>query len=127
MKYFELYKLIAFLNHLLTATNQHGVHSPFVYDYITKCLYAKSNFKGSRTEKVLLKSIPYFSTKKVKIISSNPQIKNRVQKELGLKTCEEDPIDLIYLEKYQVEFLKGDYLLEKAFGDSGLLFRREVK
>tara|TARA_B100000809_G_scaffold152035_1_gene149389 strand:+ start:22306 stop:23082 length:777 start_codon:yes stop_codon:yes gene_type:complete len=28
---------------LRRSTNQHGVHSPFVYDFVTKCLYSKVN------------------------------------------------------------------------------------
>ncbi len=39
------YPLIAYLKFLLRSTNQHGVHSPFVYDLITKCLYDKSKFE----------------------------------------------------------------------------------
>ena len=47
---------------------------------------------------------------------------------LDIKDLEAAPdFDLIYLEKYQVEFLKGNYVLEKAFGDSGLLFRKDEK
>ncbi|MBT8245971.1 MAG: class I SAM-dependent methyltransferase [Winogradskyella sp.] len=36
-----MYQLIAYIKFLLKSTNQHGVHSPFVYNFITKCLYNK--------------------------------------------------------------------------------------
>ena len=36
------FKLIARIQFLLTSTNQHGVHSPFVFDFVTKGLYPKS-------------------------------------------------------------------------------------
>ena len=36
------FKLIARIQFILTSTNQHGVHSPFVFDFVTKCLYKKS-------------------------------------------------------------------------------------
>jgi hypothetical protein len=35
------YKTISRLKFLLRATNQHGVHSPFVFDFVTKGLYKK--------------------------------------------------------------------------------------
>ena len=34
-----LYSIKAYVNFLLKSTNQHGVHSPFVYDLITTCFY----------------------------------------------------------------------------------------
>ena len=39
-------QIIAYLKFLLTATNQHGVHSPFVYDFVTKCLYDKEEYSA---------------------------------------------------------------------------------
>ncbi|MGO4913053.1 O-methyltransferase [Leeuwenhoekiella sp. W20_SRS_FM14] len=33
------YTIKAYLNFLRKATNQHGVHSPFVYQFVTQCLY----------------------------------------------------------------------------------------
>ena len=100
-----MYSQIQYLKHFLTATNQHGVHSPFVYDYITKCLYKKSNGSSSKSEKVLLKSIPYFSVGNFKIISKDSQIKKLVQKEFGLKASQEGSLDLIYQDIPVVDFL----------------------
>ena len=36
------FKIKSFLSFLLKSTNQHGVHSPFVFDLITKCFYQKT-------------------------------------------------------------------------------------
>lgn len=38
------YQLKSYLNFILKSSNQHGIHSPFVYDLITKCFYDKSNY-----------------------------------------------------------------------------------
>ena len=38
-------KNLRYLKFLLKSRNQHGVHSPFIYDLITKCLYKKTNKK----------------------------------------------------------------------------------
>ncbi len=38
------YQIKSYLNFLLKSKNQHGVHSPFVYDLITKCFYDKKNY-----------------------------------------------------------------------------------
>ena len=34
-----MYQLIAYIKFLFNATNQHGVHSPFIFEFVTKCLY----------------------------------------------------------------------------------------
>jgi predicted O-methyltransferase YrrM len=41
-----LHQLIAYIKFLFEATNQHGVHSPFVYNFITKCLYDKTKHEA---------------------------------------------------------------------------------
>lgn len=38
------YQLRSYLKFLINSTNQHGIHSPFVYDLVTKCLYVKTLF-----------------------------------------------------------------------------------
>lgn len=36
--------IIAYIKFLFGSTNQHGVHSPFVYNLVTKCFYDKSHY-----------------------------------------------------------------------------------
>ena len=44
--------LISYINFLINSTNQHGIHSPFVYDFTTKCLY-KKNKNNKKIIKIL--------------------------------------------------------------------------
>ena len=41
-----MYQLIAYIRFIFNSTNQHGVHSPFVYNFVTKCLYDKKKHKA---------------------------------------------------------------------------------
>ena len=40
-----MFQLLEYIKFLFSATNQHGVHSPFVYDLVTKCFYDKSKYE----------------------------------------------------------------------------------
>ncbi|WP_405325603.1 O-methyltransferase [Leeuwenhoekiella sp. LLG6367-2.1] len=42
------YTLKAYFNFLRGATNQHGVHSPFIYQFVTKCLYDRKKYAHYR-------------------------------------------------------------------------------
>ena len=39
-----MYQIKQYIKFLLKSTNQHGVHSPFVYQFVTKCLYDKKKY-----------------------------------------------------------------------------------
>jgi len=100
-----MYNPLIYLKHLTTATNQHGVHSPFVYDYLTKCLYKKAKVKTSKTKSVLLKSIPYFSMESIWVVSDDEETILKIQGESNLKLEENPPFDLIYADKPSVKLL----------------------
>lgn len=38
-------QIIQYIKFLLKSNNQHGVHSPFVYNLVTTCFYDKTNFR----------------------------------------------------------------------------------
>ncbi len=44
-------KVSSYLKFILKSTNQHGVHSPFVYNLTTKCFYNKKNTSKKKTLK----------------------------------------------------------------------------
>lgn len=56
-----MYQIIQYIKFLLKSTNQHGIHSPFVYNLITKCFYDKriySDYKNIISyRKTLLKTL----------------------------------------------------------------------
>ena len=39
-----MYQLYAYIKFLIKSTNQHGVHSPFIYNFVTKCLYDSEKY-----------------------------------------------------------------------------------
>lgn len=51
------YQLTSYIKFLLKSTNQHGVHSPFVYDFVTKCLYDKHKHKAYQKIKTYRKQL----------------------------------------------------------------------
>lgn len=55
-----LYQAVQYIKFLLNSTNQHGVHSPFVYNLITKCFYDTKPYSGYKGiyhyKKALLKN-----------------------------------------------------------------------
>ncbi|MFD0798263.1 hypothetical protein ACFQZJ_12395 [Maribacter chungangensis] len=106
-----MFRFLSRLRFLLTATNQHGVHSPFVYNFVTKGLYRKGNRTLSVTENVLIKSISYFSYKKIGLVTdSNPLKKtlNSIFDDLGYLTF---PFDIIYVN----EFIKPFKTIGEAY------------
>jgi len=40
------YQIKHYIKFLIKSTNQHGVHSPFVYNLVTKCFYDKTNYNN---------------------------------------------------------------------------------
>ena len=41
-----IYQITQYIKFLFKSTNQHGVHSPFVYDLVTQCFYDKTNYEA---------------------------------------------------------------------------------
>ncbi len=85
------FKIKAYIKFLFKSTNQHGVHSPFVYDLVTRCFYSKEKrishkalspiykrherrpLLSIKTAKLLNKIPSYFNHKKVLILSRDAE------------------------------------------------------
>ncbi|WP_222984652.1 hypothetical protein [Flagellimonas meishanensis] len=59
------FRIISYLRFLIKSTNAHGVHSPFVFNFVTQCLYSKRRYSNNRVINILLNSIDYFKARSV--------------------------------------------------------------
>ena len=53
------FQITSFLQFLIKSTNQHGVHSPFVFSFTTKCLYAKTPSEKKTLFNTILKEVSH--------------------------------------------------------------------
>ena len=63
-----LFQLITYLNFIRKSTNEHDVHSPFVFKFVTHCLYHKKRRHRNKSINILHKCIGFFDVQKVSIL-----------------------------------------------------------
>ena len=117
-----MYRYIAFIKFLITSTNQHGVHSPFVYHYTTNCLYNKQRYKVPKHLNVLLKSISYFKTLNIELASPNDGVKNLILNHFPKVVLNDKPIDLIYVAAPQQDIIKKYFQQKNRLHNDSVVF-----
>jgi hypothetical protein len=77
-----LQKIKSYIKFLFHSKNEHGLHSPFVYNLVTNCFYASDfpfeNSKYPSTSKLILKTIHYFNLKECKRFVANQEFNTMV-------------------------------------------------
>jgi hypothetical protein len=94
----KVFRFLCRIKFLLSATNQHGVHSPFVYNFITKGLYRKGTKTFSVTENVFIKCISYFSCQKIGIIKGSNELKEQLDSVFKNLEYDSLPYDIMYTD-----------------------------
>ncbi|PCJ98316.1 MAG: hypothetical protein COA50_02085 [Flavobacteriaceae bacterium] len=103
-----MYFFIAYLKFLWNSTNQHGVHSPFIYSYVTKCLYSKNQYATAKAINVLLKSIAYFKVKNALIPPKDENIMDEITTHFTNIHFDRSPFDILYFDTPNHVSLKMD-------------------
>ncbi len=67
-----------YLKFLFSATNQHGVHSPFVYSFLTKCIYKKKSYSKETPINIFLKSLEYFNINTLNISDFDEKVRRQI-------------------------------------------------
>ena len=75
------YQVVQYLKFLIKSTNQHGVHSPFVYNLVTNCFYDKKNYSDYNQileyKKSLLKNKTVIKVNDLGVGSQTMKLKER--------------------------------------------------
>ncbi|NNE32921.1 MAG: class I SAM-dependent methyltransferase [Winogradskyella sp.] len=58
-----MYQILSYIKFILSSTNQHGVHSPFVYNFVTKCLYNRTKYDAYKALYTYRKKLKKSKTK----------------------------------------------------------------
>lgn len=114
------FQFTSYLNFLAKSTNQHGVHSPFVFQYVTKCLYSKKRLHKNKSINTLLKTIGYFSFQNVSI-ENNTEVKEVVKQTFPNTQFEANLIDLLFVDEIDVLLFQKIYSGGKLHNDSLIL------
>lgn len=101
-----LFRAISYLKFLLKSTNEHGVHSPFVFKYVTEGLYRKKRLHKNKSIDVLLKSIAYFNFTNILLVD-NPQAHGIVQMQFPEIQSDSAIFDLLFIDHLsEIDFKK---------------------
>lgn len=73
-----LYRLISYIKFWFTASDQHGVHSPFIYNFVTQCLYKPSKYNTSRSMDILLKTADYFDIQEMLLVGDAKKLEKQL-------------------------------------------------
>lgn len=100
-----------YVRFLAKSTNQHGVHSPFVYHLLTKCLYKKPRKHRNRTKNLVTKTIPYLKLQNV-LWYGNSAFKKEITSQYPQLAFGNTPYDMVYVAEISSLNLKS--LLDKG-------------
>jgi len=136
-----LIRLKQYFKFLLTSTNQHGVHSPFVYDLVTKCFYDKKRKKSYdsiesiykkhqkksdlslKKLKLINRVITYLGYTRITILEDTSSILDQIIQINDLTSItnniHSDHYDLTYIHNYTIQIL--DAIFSNSHNDSLVL------
>ncbi len=111
----------SYLKFLFRSTNQHGVHSPFVFAYLTRCLYKREPGPRERSQKIVLKSIAYFNFRSLYLSGDQQDLPALLKEQYPNLTYGDPPYDLVVISREMLARVDFNSLLSRCHNDSMIL------
>lgn len=125
-----VFHLLSYLKFIIRSSNEHGVHSPFVYNFLTKGLYTKRQSHTPLEEHVLTKAISYFNYKSIGFVDADDYIKEKIVANFDHLAFDTLPLDVIYVGENGTLFKsisKASYHNDTMLMINGIYKNRERK
>ncbi|MEQ5789524.1 hypothetical protein J4E06_00575 [Muricauda sp. NFXS6] len=113
------FRFVSYLKFLAKSTNQHGVHSPFVFSYVTQCLYSKKRLHKNKSINLLLKTISYFNFDGVSV--HNKSIRELVKQNFPEVQFDKNTVDLLFINELSASSFEKILSEGKLHNDSLIL------
>lgn len=91
-------RLISYLNFLWHSKNEHGVHSPFIFKYVTQCLYSKNNHSKNKIDNIVLKSLAYFKCKSITVVPPGLGFESQIKRIIPSILLENKSPEMIFIK-----------------------------
>jgi len=121
-----MYSFFQYICFLFRSTNQHGIHSPFIYGYVTGCLYQKQAAEGPRAHQVLFKSIPYLKVRKILLSKKSTALQQRLSEKYPFLIYDGPACDLIYLEADQMKEVQNPAFFSHYCHNETLILIKDI-
>lgn len=116
--------MFSYLKFWWKSSNQHGLHSPFVYNYLTKGLYEAEVMSNNESLNWILKSIKYFKPNKIHVVGDELNCNLIEFKELFTKDVIE--ANIIIVDKEASNKQECFTLIENISSEQILLFKDSI-
>ncbi len=120
-------KIFSYIHFLFKSKTKHGVHSPFIYDFITKGLTQKSEVSSSKSDEIFYKTVSYFDPKNVRVFDEDDELKNVLTEFfLDLKHGN-NSVELFFFNKNLANNEFERYLLSNLFHNNSIVIIKDIR
>ncbi|WP_148261461.1 hypothetical protein [Flagellimonas ruestringensis] len=95
------------------------MHSPFVFSYVTQCLYSKKRLHRNKSINVLLKTIAYFNFESISV--NNKSIRELVKQNFPEVQFDKSTVDLLFMNELSASSFEKILSEKKLHNDSLIL------
>lgn len=115
-----MFPFLSYITFLFSSTNQHGVHSPFIFQYLTRCQYRKPARHKNKAMDVVLKSIPYFKVKTIFLPAKESSVRSLLDEAYPWLRYGPPPYDLVYVPGPDLDMIMETALAEPMVHNNSL-------
>lgn len=120
------HRLRSYLKFLWHSKNEHGVHSPFIFSFVTKCLYDNKIFSVDKVENIVLKSMAYFQCQSASVVPKDHRLSSKLKNLLPQISLVENSPDFIFITECNDDLVKDHLLNNEHIENHSVVILKDI-